>query len=152
MATVSNAGGGSSMGNAQQGTRGLSAGDWVRLQRLRQARTYRTVNLATNKDIAPITARQISPSLSGAINVSNVVGTSKIRRTASNWTDFVASQTADYVLSGQRLGTNGIPITGVVNSVTRLCSCTTTILLTKVGICSNCGNRAKPVPTKVRMM
>lgn len=152
MATVSSAGGGSSMGNAQQGTRGLSAGDWVRLQRLRGARTYRSVNLATNKDIAPVTALQFSPHLSGAINVTDVVGTSKIRRTASNWTDFLASQTADYVLSGQRLGTNGIPITGVVNSVTRLCSCTTTVLLTKVGICSSCGNRAKPVPTKVRLM
>ena len=140
------------MGNAQQGTRGLSAGDWVRLQRLRGARTYKTVNLDTNKDIAPVTARQFSPRLSSAINVTDVVGTSRIRRAASNWTDYLASQTADYVLSGQRIGTNGVPVAGLVNRLTRLCNCTTTTLETKLGICSSCGNRAKPVPTKVRLM
>ena len=45
MATASRAGAGSSMGNMQTGTRGLSAGDWIRLQRIRGAKTYATVNL-----------------------------------------------------------------------------------------------------------
>ena len=45
MATVSNAGSGMSFSNAQQGTRGMSASDWIRLQRLRGATTYQTVNL-----------------------------------------------------------------------------------------------------------
>ena len=35
---MSSAGGGSSMGNASQGTRGLSAGDWTRIQRLKGAK------------------------------------------------------------------------------------------------------------------
>lgn len=48
MATVSSAGGGSSMGNAQVGTRGLSAGDWIRLQRLRGARANGYSNASTN--------------------------------------------------------------------------------------------------------
>ena len=63
MATVSNSGGGSSMGNAQQGTRGLSASDWTRIQRLRGARNNgysgSDAVLTTNEDIAPATFPQL---------------------------------------------------------------------------------------------
>lgn len=133
MATVSNSGGGSSMGNAQQGTRGLSAGDWTRIQRLRQSRTYAT-SLASNEDIAPTPFPQFSQHLSTAINVFDVIGTSKIRRPASSWTDYVASQTADFVLSSQTATTG----TAVKNTVTRLCNCTSTTLSTKTGNCAKC--------------
>jgi hypothetical protein len=154
MATVSNAGAGMSFSNAQQGTRGLSAGDWVRLQRLRGARangqSYTSnsvvVNgvLTTNKDIAPPQfAQDETHNKNGAINIFPVVGTSKIRRPASNWTDYVASQTADYVLSSQR----NLHGTSVKNNITKLCSCTTTTATTKPGICTKCN-----ATTHIRIM
>jgi hypothetical protein len=154
MATVSNAGAGMSFSNAQQGTRGLSAGDWIRLQRLRGARSnaydYTTGNvsvkgvLTTNKDIAPPQFGQFPiNNMNGAINVFPVVGTSKIRRPASNWTDYVASQTADYVLASQ----SGVDRTSITNKQTKLCSCTTTTATTKPGICTKCNQT-----THVRIM
>jgi hypothetical protein len=136
MATVSNAGGGSSMGNAQQGTRGLSAGDWIRLQRLRGSRNNGTTGsdavLVTNKDIAPTPFSQLG--YNASFLIPKTVGTSKIRRPASNWTEYVASQTADFVLSSQAATTG----TSVKNTRTRLCDCTTTTLSTKTGICTKC--------------
>lgn len=130
MATVSNAGAGSSMGNMQTGTRGLSAGDWTRLQRIRGAKTYATVNLATNKDIAPTTNRQLPYNPSTLIKP--VVGTSRIRRTASQWSDYVASQTADFVTS-KNTGLNGNAL-----SVTRLCDCSTAALPVRLANCARC--------------
>jgi hypothetical protein len=154
MATVSNAGAGMSFSNAQQGTRGLSAGDWVRLQRLRGARangqSYTSGNvsvegvLSTSKDIAPPQMiQQPVHNTNAAIKVYPVVGTSKIRRPASNWTDYVASQTADYVLSSQR----NLHGTSVKNNITKLCSCTTTTATTKPGICTKCN-----ATTHIRIM
>jgi hypothetical protein len=134
----------SGMSNAQQGTRGLSAGDWVRLKRLRGAKTYVTVNLNTSKDIAPTTVPQFIPGLNGAINVFRTVGTSKVRRTASSWTDYVASQTADFVLTSQAATTS----TSVTNTVTKLCDCATPpYSVKKLGICTKCN-----VTTHVRIM
>lgn len=151
MATVSNAGG---MSNAQQGTRGLSAGDWIRLQRLRGARqngysTSSTNGLLTasspvyNKDISPTPFPQYSPGLNSAINVFRSVGTSKIRRPASNWVDFVASQNADYIISSQNATTG----TSIKNVRTTLCNCTSAVVNTKTGICTKCNQT-----THVRIM
>jgi len=143
MATVSNAGAGMSFSNAQQGTRGLSAGDWIRLQRLRQSRLYAT-QIATNQDVAPTQSNQINiHNSNGAIKVYPVVGTSKIRRPGSFWTDYQASQSADFVLSKQA----GLNQTSVTNTVTRLCNCTPTTLSTKQGICTKCNQT-----THVRIM
>lgn len=143
MATVSNAGAGMSFSNAQQGTRGLSAGDWIRLQRLKGARTYST-DLSTNKDIAPTQSNQYPVhNTNAAIKVYPVVGTSKIRRPASNWTDYKASQTVDFVLSGR----STLNATTVTNTVTKLCSCNSTPLATKTGICTKCN-----ATTHVRIM
>lgn len=134
----------STMSNAQQGTRGLSAGDWVRLKRLRGAKTYKTVNLDTNKDIANAPVSQLIPGLNGAINVFRTVGTSKVRRTASSWTDYVASQTADFVLTSQASTTSP----GITNTVIKLCDCSTPpYSVQKVGICTKCN-----VTTHVRIM
>lgn len=133
----------SGMSNAQQGTRGLSAGDWVRLKRLRGARTYQTVNLDTNKDIVPPTFPQ-QHYLRGAINVFSTTGTSKIRRTASNWIDYKASQTADYVLTSQASTTSP----SVTNTVSKVCSCISPeYTVKKLGICTKCN-----VTTHVRIM
>jgi hypothetical protein len=81
--------------------------------------------------------------MNGAINVFPVVGTSNIRRTASNWTDYVASQTADYVLRSQ----NAVNTTSVKRTLVKLCSCTSTTLSTKQGICTQCNQT-----THVRIM
>lgn len=134
----------SGMSNAQRGTRGLSAGDWVRLKRLQGARTYQTVNLNTNKDIAPPQPNQFEVHNSSPISVYPVVGTSKIRRTASSWTDYRASQTADYVLLSQTATTG----TSLTRTRVRLCDCTSTTLNTKVGVCTKCNGSF----THVRIM
>jgi hypothetical protein len=154
MANVSNAGAGMSFSNAQQGTRGLSAGDWIRLQRLKGARSNGYSNASTNgvltstspifnKDVAPPNSAQFLVHNTSAISVFEVVGTSKIRRPASNWTDYIASQTADFVLSRE----SGLNTTSVTNTVTRLCNCTSTTLSTKTGICTKCN-----ATTHVRIM
>lgn len=143
MATVSNAGAGMSFSNAQQGTRGMSASDWIRMQRLRGASTYKTVNLTTNKDISPPQNSQDEIHNKSAINVFPVAGSSRIRRPASSWTDYVASQTADYVLSSQ-VATTG---TSIKNTINKVCTCTTTTLSTKQGICTKCN-----ATTHVRIM
>lgn len=153
MATVSNAGAGMSFSNAQQGTRGMSASDWIRMKRLQGARangyTYTSGStsvsgvLTTNKDIAPTNPAQFLVHNNSAINVFDVVGTSKIRRPASNWTDYIASQTADYVTSGQAANTG----TSIKNTITKLCSCSSTTLNTKTGICTKCN-----ATTHVRIM
>jgi len=133
----------SGMSNAQQGTRGLSAGDWVRLKRLRGAKTYNSVNLTTNKDIVPPQVPQ-QYYIGGAINVFSTTGTSKIRRTASNYTDYIASQTADYVLTSQASTTSP----SVSNVLTKLCNCASpSYSVKKVGICTKCN-----VTTHVRIM
>ncbi len=131
------------MSNAQAQTRGLSAGDWVRLKRLRGARLYQTVNLDTNADIAPPTHEQLPYSL--PIHSFKVVGTSKIRRAASAWTDYRASQTADYVLPQVVQDVSGN--TNANLGVTKLCDCITLPLEVKVAVCSKC-----VVPTHVRLM
>jgi hypothetical protein len=125
----------SGMSNAQQGTRGLSAGDWVRLQRLRGSRTYNSVNLSTNKDIAPPQSSQFEIHNSSPIMVFPVVGTSKVRRTASNWVDYIASQTSDFVVTSQNSSTNP----GVRNTVTKLCNCSPpSYSVKKTGQCRIC--------------
>ena len=127
------------MSNAQAQTRGLSAGDWVRLKRLRGALTYQTVNLDTDKDINPTPFPQLPYDL--PIHSYKVVGTSKIRRTASNWIDYKASQAADYVLSSKKSNSSTL-LTRV-----RICNCTSTTLNVKTGICTKC-----VTPTHVRLM
>ena len=143
MATVSNAGSSMSFSNLQRGTTGMSASDWIRMKRLRGASTYQTVNLNTNKDIAPTQFPQDERHNYGAINIFPVVGTSKIRRTASNWIDYKASQTADYLTYNQAATTG----TSINVNQTKLCSCTTTVLNTKQGICTKCN-----ATTHVRIM
>jgi hypothetical protein len=134
MATVSSAGGGTSMGNAQMGTRGLSAGDWTRLQRLRGAKTYLT-SVQTNEDVIVIpNTKQIHPASTRTTLAFNGQGISRIRRPASNWSDYVASQTADFVLPSQA-ATGG---TSIKNTSTKVCSCVSTTVTTKIGDCIKC--------------
>lgn len=124
-------------------TRGLSAADWTRLKRLNGAKNYQTVNLDTNKDVNPTPFPQVP--YGRPIQVYRTVGTSKIRRPASDWIAYRASQTADYPTPSGRV----VPFVqpGTVQVMTRLCNCSNSVLETKVGPCTKC-----VVPTHVRIM
>jgi len=119
--------------NISSGTRGLSAGDWVRLQRLRGARTYVTNDLDLNRDVVVPTQPQVS--YSQAMLIPRTTGGSKIRRPASKWTDYKASQTTGYILQSQN------PSNPNAKSLveTRLCDCSQSYVNTKTTGCSKCG-------------
>ena len=126
--------------NLSAQTRGLSAGDWVRLHRLRGARSY-LVNAQSNKDINSPTIPQTpyNPSLL----IPRRTGVSRIQRPASDWISYVGSQTADYIL--QKGTTSTDPVTGVVTVLngnqltsTRLCNCVTSPVSVKVPGCYKC--------------
>lgn len=115
--------------NIQRGTRGLSAGDWVRLQRLRGGRNFQSDK---PDDIINPPAR--SETESGR-RVYTEFGISKIRRPASNWTEYIASQKADYVIQTPS-GTCG---TGTNLTINKVCECGTSSAK-KVGICVKCSS------------
>ena len=118
--------------NNQAGTRGLSAADWTRLQRLRGAKAYATA-IAANNDTNIATVPQNSHSVPMLIPRST--GASRIRRTNSQWLDYKASQTADYIFSKSDINnTNANNL-----EVTRLCDCTTASLSIKYPGCLKCG-------------
>lgn len=118
--------------NVQAGTRGLSAGDWIRLKRLQAPRgaVYYKSGVTSpppaeyNKDITNSVLR-LEPE-SGR-RVYTEFGTSKIRRPASSWTDYIASQTADYVLESQNTETKSREL-----AINNVCRCNITHILTKL--------------------
>ena len=136
-------GGGSSFSNAGQQTRGLSAADWTRLQRLRGARTSgygATGDLVTNVDIAP-TEASYQPYNVSLLNPYPAAGTHKTLRPSSKWTDYIASQTADFVTQTRNINNS------TTLSVTKVCSCVTTTLNTKTGNCQICRFKTlSPIP------
>jgi hypothetical protein len=111
--------------NIQRGTRGLSAGDWVRLKRLSGARTFDT-DVTTNPN--PRTEVETGR------RVYTEFGTSKIRRPASNFTDYVASQTVDYVVE-KPAGSCGA---GKALTVRKICKCDTSSAIKHGGLCVTC--------------
>lgn len=127
------------MSNAGQQTRGLSAGDWVRLKRLRASRTSGysyggiTGDLNSNVDISPTEPAQ-RPYGKALLIPYEAAGTSRTLRPASKWIDYVASRTADFVTQSQST-TN--PNADILTN-TRLCDCSTSTLTTRVGLCRSC--------------
>lgn len=139
------------MSNAQQGTRGLSAGDWIRLQRLRGAKAYYVSSQTTlansvvgsNEDIInPVGMPRTI--YSPAMLIPRDVGTSRIRRPASFYTDFRASQTADFVTQKQT-STDG-PAKTLTD--TKLCNCTSTTLTPRLTGCKVCSKT--PVHNRIQ--
>jgi hypothetical protein len=129
MATVAHP---KTIGNNQTGTRGLSAADWTRLKRLGGAKTYATV-IATNEDTNIPTVRQNPYSV--PMLTPRQTGASRIRRTNSQWLDYKASQTADYIYSKSHVNnTNAKNL-----QLTRLCNCTTVSLNIDRTGCKKCG-------------
>lgn len=92
----------------------LSAGDWTRIKRVQSARDYGSPSfgvIATKKDVINV-ATHIIPS-NNSEDHSRVVGSSRIRREASKWTDFVASRAQGYVVKSERFNTTTNLPTGV---------------------------------------
>lgn len=135
MATVSSANGGTSFSNGSMGTRGMSASDWTRLQRIRGAKGYglMTGNATTpngtatsaiyprNKDISPSELRKV-PYNQALLIPYDSAGTLKTLRSAGNWTDYIAAQTGDFVTAGQALGANGLVTPTIRQSITKICN------------------------------
>ena len=141
--------------NVNDGTRGLSAGDWIRLKRINGAKGYGVMtNNATspngtatsaiyplNKDISPKNPEQRAYGKALLIPY-DAAGTPKTLRTASNWTDYVASQKADFVTNAQ----TKLDAAGITQTITEVCDASrnSSILANKPALpISNQFNRLK---------
>ena len=122
----------------------MSAADWTRMQRRKAGINYMT---DATRELNPPMPQQLP--YGKALLIPSSVGGSRIRRTGSDYTNYVASNLADYVLKSSGTGRVGETLenTGAAKLAVRMigrgagCSCTTTlgITLPKTGICSTCG-------------
>lgn len=156
MATASSAGAGSAMSNLSRGTRNMSASDWTRLKRLGGAKGYSaTVQGVTpglgdtttaiyprNKDIGVAQEGPQQPRNQSLLIPYEGAGTHRILRPASSWTDFVASQTADYIITDIAASNT----TSVIQTRNTVCNPNTSTVLNKaVNPAVNQVNRMKIV-------
>jgi len=114
--------------NIQRGPRRMDAGDWVRLKKLTGSRVRPGSN---NEDITNPPPRVETES---GRRVFTEFGTSKTRRPASNWTDYVASQTVDYILE-HPAGTCNPSKMLVIN---KICNCDKRNAVKHNGVCVKC--------------
>jgi hypothetical protein len=122
----------------------MSAADWTRMQSRRAGITY--MSDATRELNPPMPEQR---PYGTALLIPSSVGGSRIRRTAGDYTNYVASNLADYVVKTGGTGRVGESVenTGAVKLTVKMvgrgpgCKCTTTlgITLPKTGICSKCG-------------
>lgn len=123
------------------GTRGLSSGDLTRLKRLRGSREFK-VNVLEggNRDVNPNPFAQLAypPNFRSPKHI----GSSRIRRTASSFTDMKGYSLSDQVIQSQ--STEIDPVTGqTINTngkvlvAHRLCKCSTSNPK-KQGLCAQC--------------
>jgi hypothetical protein len=115
--------------NIQRGTRKIDAGDWIRLKRLGGAKNYLTDQPQdiTNPSPVPCCVTTDNNRMERA-----EFGTSKFRRPASYYTDYKASQSADYVLEYPR------EFGGKILSAVKLCNCSTTDPNKHNPLCASC--------------
>jgi hypothetical protein len=97
-----------------------------------------------DKDVSPTMFPQ-TPYGGGDLRVRSVVGTSKIRRPASDWTNYLGARNADYVLKSQGGGSaneTGLNTGAVKFKLVQVaaCRCTTlpSITLPKYAGCMKC--------------
>lgn len=117
-------------------TMSMSAADWTRLQRRRAGVRYAA---EATKQVAP-TAPGTHPS-GTALLIPRDVGGSKIRRTASDYTNSVDSRVTDYYMKTQGSGTDGQNADNNAYTrfmIRRLCNCTITHMQPKTGLCAAC--------------
>ena len=146
MATASSAGAGSNMSNLNRGPRNMSAGDWIRIQRLKASKGYALTTMGVapsggdataaiyplNKDIGNVAESVLSSYGKALLIPYDAAGTLRIIRPASDWTNFVASQTADYITTGNAVGANGLSTPSVVQTRNTICNPNTTTTITNV--------------------
>ena len=117
-------------------TMSMSAADWTRVQRRRAGLRYAT---EASKEVAP-THPGTRP-YGTALLIPRDVGGSKIRRTASDYTNSVDARVTDYFFKSQgsgRVGENAGNNAYTRFTLTRLCNCTITQMDTKTGLCPSC--------------
>lgn len=113
-----------------------SAADWTRIKRIRQSTAYANT-IAANKDVIN-TVTAANP-FHPETQQSRVVGSSKTRREASKWVDFVASQNESFVQKSVNYQYSApSAFTGTRFVVTNLCDCVTTTLAPKTTGCIKC--------------
>ena len=113
----------------------MSAADWTRLQRRNAGNNY-VVDAMKSREVNP-TASNVSPAGTALLNPRDVGGP-KTRRTAEEYTNYVASQRDDFILysqGSQAPNENGLNTGAVKKTLTRVCrgaaGCAPTILLAK---------------------
>lgn len=109
----------------------LSAGDWIRLKRVVGGSRYETEK---NKDITNVA---LPADATRPFPLTRDVGSSRIRRESSKWTDYVASRNGGYTLLAQ----NTSSLTPVRSLNTVKCECgasTPSTLNTKYTGCTRC--------------
>ena len=116
----------------------MDASDWTRIRKLNGARgnmyvAYGPVSPAPPALLTGITNPSPRTELESGRRVYTEFGTSKIRRPASNYTDYVASQSADYVMET----TSGACGVGKNLTINKICKCATSSAK-KVGLCPEC--------------
>ena len=118
--------------NIQRGPRRMDASDWTRMRKLVGSKVKPG---STNNDITNPAPVNCCVSTKNNRHVYSEFGTSKIRRPASNYTDYIASQTADFILEETNASTGA----KILNQ-RQICSCTNTINVMKgrYGICRKC--------------
>jgi len=114
--------------NIQRGPRRMDASDWVRIKKLTGSRVRPGSN---NEDITNPPPNVVGDS---GRRVFTEFGTSKTRRPASNWTDYVASQTADYVLEY----TAGTCSPSKILVINKICNCDRYNAVKHNGVCVKC--------------
>jgi hypothetical protein len=125
-----------------------SAGDWTTfLKRRAGVQHGKTVVFAdgvapTNRDINPVAPGQIPAGT--ALLMPRDVGGSRIRRTASDYTNYVASRFAERTLNAQGTGREGenADNTGARTEFRiRVCNCTREAMSAKSVVCVKCLGR-----------
>lgn len=122
--------GSSTMSNANNSPRNMSASDYTRIQRLRAMYDYKA-RIDSNADVT-------NPTPGRSIDVFTGFGIGKYRRTASDWISYRSAQTSDYVVTQDR----GEPGMGKIQTARTLCQCpnpiSSSLLMAKDNICIKC--------------
>jgi hypothetical protein len=128
----------------QRGPRKMDASDWTRMKKLNGARGNMLYSYTPTSPATPIGYEDTinPPPINCCASTKNnrhiypEFGTSKIRRPASHYTDYIASQKADFILETTDNSTGAKILTQK-----RICSCSTTINLATqrdIKVCLKC--------------
>jgi hypothetical protein len=122
--------------NVQRGPTRMDASDWTRVKKLNGARGNMLYVYGTPSPMPNPTPYNdvVNPAPITQLGVGKYTefGISKIRRPASNYTDYRAAQTADYVLQSITA------ISASTLTVNKICRCATSDAIKHNGVCVIC--------------